>query len=732
MPATRKEYALPALFRTRPESSPWRRSRLILLVLTVLCGASLPLAARAADLPADDLASTSINEPVTVEVLDNDPRGTAFVEHSNPSHGTVTSAISGALTYRPFANYVGEDTFTYTALAPDGSPAVARVTVETSGLVTNTEARDDTAFPNEDEPVLIYVLGNDAPGPEGGYLTPAVETQPEHGTAEPQADGSILYSPAANWSGEDAFVYSASTGITRDSATVRVTVNSIPDGPDAVDDAAFTNQGATAEIDILVNDSEPEGDEISFQGSTPPMYGTATWHDGTRMITYEPLPDFHGTDQFSYAIADRDGTDTATVIVTVNGVPSATDDAVTVDQDMVTRIDVLANDWDPEQSPLLVTSVTPPQNGSVELDPDGGFLTYSSAPAFEGTDSFTYTNVDDQGNQATAAIHVSVVAGANQAPVAVDDEFLVDEESAGNTLDILSNDHDADANGLTLSIDSTPQHGEVTVDALQQVIYVPMTDFAGQDTFTYSITDGFGGSASATVVIEVRAINDIPVAVPDWAETFEDTSVTINVLANDTDNDGDLLTIASVSDPAMGSATISGTGAIEYTPDANSFGADQLTYVATDGVGGTSETTVDVVVKAVNDVPEPKNDSASTPIDTAVIVPILANDIDADGDVPLTVSIEISPEFGVAAIQADRTVLYTPVKGFEGALTFSYRLWDPYSASAVATVTITVGDPDQAPIGKTDSAETAMNAAVTIDALKNDSDDSDETSRSQR
>ena len=158
--------------------------------------------------------------------------------------------------------------------------------------------------------------------------------------------------------------------------------------------------------------------------------------------------------------------------------------------------------------------------------------------------------------------------------------------------------------------------------------------------------DGNGGSATVavtitvTVVTEPPPVNAAPLAVDDAAETAEDTPVTIAVLANDSDPDGDTLTVVEVSAPAHGTARLTDAGTVEYTPEPDFHGIDRFTYVVDDGTGETARATVEVTVQPVNDPPQALDDSADTPEDTPVTIAVLANDSHADGD-PLTV-VEVS------------------------------------------------------------------------------------------
>ena len=133
------------------------------------------------------------------------------------------------------------------------------------------------------------------------------------------------------------------------------------------------------------------------------------------------------------------------------------------------------------------------------------------------------------------------------------------------------------------------------------------------------------------MTVTIGSVNDPPVAVDDAISTNEDTAVTISVLANDTDADGDTLTVASVTQGSHGAVVNNGSN-VRYTPSANFHGSDSFTYTISDGHGGTDTATVIVTIGSVNDPPVAVDDAISTNEDTAVTISVLANDTDADGD----------------------------------------------------------------------------------------------------
>ena len=158
----------------------------------------------------------------------------------------------------------------------------------------------------------------------------------------------------------------------------------------------------------------------------------------------------------------------------------------------------------------------------------------------------------------------------------------------------------------------------------------------GATVVTCTAVDAAGNTAAAS--FNVTVVNVAPMANDDYVETDEDTALIIDVLANDSDGIGDMLTVTSVSSPSHGSAIVNPDGTITYTPEANFYGSDSVMYEVSDGNGGAASATVYITVEAVNDAPQAVDDATSTLEDVPVIIPVLANDSDLDGDAMIVVA----------------------------------------------------------------------------------------------
>jgi outer membrane protein OmpA-like peptidoglycan-associated protein len=318
----------------------------------------------------------------------------------------------------------------------------------------------------------------------------------------------------------------------------------------------------------------------------------------------------------------------------------------------------------------------------------------------------------------------------NQLPVAANDSATTIK---GTAISIRVLDNDSDADGDTLNIISIDEYstngGTVAENESGVLTYTPAAGFIGTDTFTYTISDGHGGEATATVTVIVEddpETNTDPVAGDDSVSTTVDKEISIDVLANDSDADGDTLTIESVAAASQQGGTLAiSAGKVLYTPPVGFSGTDTFTYTASDGKGGTATATVTVLVGPVP-VPDldAADDHATTHVDTAVVIDVLGNDSDPDGDTVLIDSFDAaSQQGGMVTKNADGHLVYTPATGFEGTDTFTYKATDGDGEEDSATVTVVVskassGDLDAAD----DSATTPFNTAVAIDVLGNDSD----------
>jgi hypothetical protein len=581
-------------------------------------------------------------------------------------------------------------------------------------------ARDDTATVSENSSnntIDVIVNDND---PDGNPLSITATTQPANGSVQISGNR-LVYTPKSGFTGTDQFTYTI-TNTKGLSATAKVTVTVIagtqppPGGPTAKDDSATTALGTPVVVNVLANDSSPAGYPLTVTTVTPPAHGTAQIGTGGA-ITYTPNSTYIGSDRFTYTISDgHGGTATANVTITVLAPqgPIAVDDTATTAVATPVTINVLANDRDPAGNPLSVVSVTSPGNGTAQINADNT-VTYTPDKTFVGTDRFAYTISNGHGGSATANVTVTV---QQQGPIAVDDTATTTTDTSVGIY-VLANDTSPAGYLLFVTSISQPSNGTATINPGGVVAYTPKRGFFGTDAFSYTISDGHGGVASANVTVTVLPPAGAFVAQNDSAKTLYATAVSINVLANDSAPAGLTLTLQNVSAPSHGTAQITTGGMISYTPSPSfNGGSDTFTYTVSDGFD-TRTATVTVTVQAPG-APTPANDAATTPFNKPVTINVLANDSDPQ-NLALSVTAVGTPSHGTAQINPNNTITYTPQSTYFGTDTFTYTVSNGHAATANASVTVTV-QPPLPPVAVNDAAGTAFCTAVKIAVLANDSD----------
>jgi hypothetical protein len=532
-----------------------------------------------------------------------------------------------------------------------------------------------------------------------------VTSGPSNGSTSVNVDGSIDYTPDAEFFGSDSFSYQVCDFAGAcDTALVDITVDPVNDPPTAIDDTAAGTWGVDIDIDVLANDSDADGnvDDGSVTIASPPSNGTVTVHaDGS--VTYLADDGFAGVDSFDYNVCD-DGapaqcaTARVTVTVSANQGPDAGDDTATIDEDDVAvTIDVLANDSDPEGSALTVTSAGPAANGTVTVNPDGS-IDYTPDPDFNGVDTFTYTVCDAVSNCSTATVTVTVNP-INDPPRAVNDSRSMRAGHSVN-LHVMSNDDGTD-DGLDPSsvvVTSAPSHGTVTLRQNGSIDFEADAGYDGPDSFSYRVCDTGTPTEcdTANVTLAITFHNHRPVAVDDVTTTPEDVPVVIAVKANDSDPDGDSLSVTGYSQPRHGVVSRSG-GQLVFTPDPDWNGTTTFTYTVCDTRGACDDAAVTVTVDPRDDAPKANDDAMLVRDGRPVTIPVTANDDEVDGE-PVMVHVVDQPKHGSVTVTRDGDVVYTPDPRYSGDDSFTYEICDPDGDCSEATVTLdVVGSPAPPP-----------------------------------
>ena len=354
--------------------------------------------------------------------------------------------------------------------------------------------------------------------------------------------------------------------------------------------------------------------------------------------------------------------------VPVNTPPVADDISVTTDEDTSVLITLTGFDAEDDDLVFEIVPETGPTNGSITGAAPN--LNYIPNEDYNGSDTFEFSVSD--GYETDTGIVTITINPVNDAPVAHNTVIVLDEDTS---IVITPQATDVDEDELTFEF-TQPENGQVVFDIDYNFLYTPGENFNGEDSFTFTASDGVASSEPATIDIVVNSVNDLP---------------TLDLGAFDTD--GDFLDGSVTIEPTYG--VLSGEPAspfLFYTPD-DEAATDSFEYTLTDGEV-TYAVTVTIAVSpnsTANTVPFAEHDSISTPLNTSVTISVLDNDIDSDGDTLSVVSvISPTPAGGEAVVNEDNTVTYTPQDGFVGVDTFSYVITDG-TQFAIASISVTTG-----------------------------------------
>ena len=567
-------------------------------------------------LGVEDALVTNINVLNAASDVDGDTLS-IVPGSATAANGTATVNPDGTLNYVGNTNFNGTDTISYQVT--DGLQ-----TVSGSFSIVVDPANDDPlsgSLPpmslNEDavlSAIDVIAAASDLDGDILSVLPGSVSAT--NGSVIINPDGTLQYTPNTNFNGSDTINYTVSdnNGGTA-SGSIAITVNPQNDTPDAGspasqlvgEDASLTN------INVLGAASDIDGDTLSvLAGSASASNGSVTINpDGT--LDYTPNTDFNGIDVINYTITDgAGGSVPGSVSVMVNpendtpmaGTPAAQS---TLEDNSISNIDVLsaASDVDGDALSIVPGSVSA-SNGVVTTNVDGT-LNYTPFSNFSGTDTILYSVTDGNGATASGSLVVNV-SSVNDIPVAGNPATQVtNEDVALGSIDVIAAASDPDGDPVTVLPGSVSAvNGTVLINGDGTLNYTPNTNFNGVDTISYTVSDGRGGTAAGSVDVTVNTVNDNPLAgTPLDQVTAENTPLNnIDVLSSASDVDGDIVSLAAGSTSATnGTVSINPDGTLNYSPNTNFNGSDVVSYIVTDGQGGTAAGSFTIDVTSVNDVP---------------------------------------------------------------------------------------------------------------------------------
>ena len=571
-----------------------------------------------------------------------------------PSFGSAN--ISGmSISYTPNPGFIGTDNFSYAAQNTFGTSSPASVSVVVKDSVPVASAVDATVLMNSSGNII-------APNATGTPTSIVLTSAPSHGSAS-VSGLQIIYTPNANYVGDDSFNYRAvnSSGSSSNApVNIRVSGNVPIANPITATVLANSSNNTIA--------SQTSGVVSSIAILSVPQHGVAQV-SGTSIL-YTPTADYIGDDAFTYIASNSFGNSVAaSVNITVSPVvtpslPSASDVSVNV-------LSNSSNNTIAAATSGVVTSIgigQAPSKGVVNVN--GLSMSYTPTPGFIGSDSYTYFASNTAGNSAPATVRITV---SGIAPVANPVTASIPMNSSNQLLTPSIN-----GTASSISLNSNPTHGLATIAGMQ-ISYTPQANFIGVDTFTYIATNSTGSSAPATVTITVNGVGPTAAAL----SMTVDANSRNNLIASNASSNTDSLALASL--PTHGNASISGLN-LSYTPQANFSGADSFTYIAKNAFGDSTPATVSITVKPLPTLPLPIANAVST----EVMINSNANSIAANVTGSYTqLNISTNPAHGSVTISGNQFI-YTPAKDFSGSDRFSYLAINASGRSNEAFISINV------------------------------------------
>ncbi len=701
--------------------------------------------------------------------------------------GSLALAADGGFVYQPKRTFSGTDWFTYLAIGSEGRSNIVKVVITVNDTVNDAPiAVDDTSGYYEAIETLTFEIADATDGllandydPEGEdfWVSSYDSRSVEGGIVRVNADGTFSYTPDGDFAGADSFTYTITDGTsTSQPARVNINVKKVFSSQRAFFTENWSSRSLSAQnwiagsfLNYTYEPSEAaeEGDfnnhaiqinrgtQDASKDSLDVKVDTSNYHtisvEYARKLT-DVLP--NGRVLYTYW-SDNGGSSWSLLeqatetVTTLSSGSSLVDGQLYVITNAGAGVDyssiggpTAGNAFAGSQFVPLDNSVVPAGgnlNESPSPDDEDGHMDWElvkfDLPASADRNSRFmlrfYFKSDSNGPKCRLDnIKVLGVPIENTAPQSTDDSYEMDEDTILSVTDpylgLLANDYDGEYDFRIATVITPPSHGQLSLKADGTFSYKPDNHFYGVDRFVYQGSDLRLTSPPATVTITVHPVEDLPVGVDDNATVVQGDSVVIDVLANDEDDDGDALTIVSVSPAQQGQVSLDrNTMTIVYTAGKRFQGKDIFSYILSDENGNEVEATVLVQVEGSADAPVANSQSLSTLEDGGPIV------INLSASSPTGRSFEYSivdqPLTGSVRLSGN-VVTYTPVPGYIGVDTFTFRVDDGIYYSNIATVAVDLLDGNEAPEANDDFGFTVTAGVKTaIAVLSNDVDpDGDE------
>lgn len=537
---------------------------------------------------------------------------------------------------------------------------------------------------NEDSSHSIQLTASDA---DGDSLNFFVLSQPHHGVLSGSAPN-LVYTPNADYYGSDSFTFYASDGYLNSKlATVSIVVTPVNDQP--VADNLMLSGQEDKPFNVMLTGHDIDNLVLHFKVTSQPKNGVITGSPPN--LIYRPAPNFYGDDFFEFEVHDGELTSVpgrvTLNISSVNDAPFAKSNEVNVEEEKASVITLQA--WDVDSDPITYQIIKSPLYGT--LSGEAPNFTYSPNANYNGEDSLTFSASDGQLTSNVATINI-IVSSTNDAPTAIGETLELDEDT-NKSFHLKGTDTDSDE--LIYTLTKLPDNGEIT-GQLPSLIYTPHTDYFGQDSISFTVSDGELTSTEANVIFNVSAVNDAPIAHDDFV-TMQKNALDYIVLPleNDSDAENHQLVLQGAT-AEHGFLTLDDNHKIIYSPNYDFVGQDVIEYVVEDSEGATAVGYIYINVQSTFELSlvNAKDDSVQLQGDNSITIDVLKNDVASQQQALKIVA--ATSEFGEVVI-SQNLLTFTPFENLYGELLIEYTVQDQFGQKGSAYVFV-YRENNQAPV----------------------------------
>ncbi|MEN9973078.1 MAG: hypothetical protein RIS20_1425 [Bacteroidota bacterium] len=748
----------------------------------------------------NDDVTTFQNTPISINVLENDlsanggfnaasidldPTKPGIQSTMTTEQGTW-SAKDGIVTFVALPTFTGNATINYTVSDNNGKVSnSASIRVNVTPNIGNPIANNDVASTPKDTPITVNVLSNDIV-PSGSLDKLSIDLDQNLSGIQPNVtnpqgswsvnEGKVEFTPINSFAGIASINYTVNdnNGKTSNPASLNINVSTVNDNPIATNDVASTNEETPITIDVLQNDTAPNGLnkstldlDMNSSGIQPNLKTKeGNWTSKEGQVNFIPTDSFNGNASINYTVNDNKGKKSNTASISVNvlntgEVALANNDAATTFENKPLKINILSNDkysnsggeptidLDPSKPGIQSTLSTPEGTWTV----NSGEVTFTPMSNFIGKAQLSYTITDDNGKCSNVAkVSINVIPQIEKPIANNDDAFTAKNKPV--KIDVLSNDCAStgklENESIDLNQDKSGIQSTITTDQGIWIVkdgnvtFSPINDFSGTGNINYTVNDSDGNMSNVAMLrVEVSSRNDTPLANNDVASTPKNTPITVDVLANDNSINGNLIPSSIDLDSNTPGIQLTLTtqqgkwsvidGNIQFVPIANFSGNAQLNYTVTDDLGNTSNiASLSVNVSSQSGIPVANNDVFNTPEDTPIAMNILENDLATTGKLNLD-GVDLDPtaqgiQTTISTTQGTWTVkggvvTFNPAQDFTGNANLNYTVNDQSGiCSNSASIRINVSSVNDAPIAVNDVATTIQSTPITHSVTNNDRD----------